>query len=253
MSYPDTTAAAFSWVDQPSGIYPNGSVADFTWVQGLRSPRIDAKSTADAVSRVTAVSVGSAMSSSLADGQTSDRTPSIEGSSFVIGTENAVGVTKGSASGMASSSAAGYGVLIVSGFANGSAQATGYGLIWLTSIGKAEGYSLADGRGIFNKDFAGRSSSSASATAYSRASAVSVGTCHGFATVGASRPISGNRNPAAPISGSGLATGRANGRASVGKKPRWRLARVVIPMTGNPPAIGTAQAKSRVSGVSDHG
>lgn len=253
MSYPDTTAATFSWVDQPADTYPKGSIADFTWVQGLRSPRIDAVSSASAVSLVTAVSVGNAAASSLADGQTSERTPSIEGTSFVIGTENAPGVTKGDANGSASAEAAGYSVFVVSGVADGTSQSIAYGLVSLTSTGQATGTSIADGRGIFNKDFAGVCGSASTALGRSAVHAVSTGTCNGVATVGTRRRANENRNQAVFFSTDGVATGRANGRSSVGKKPRWRLARVVIPMTGEPPAVGSATARSSARGVSAHG
>lgn len=255
MTYPDSTSAAFSWHDQQSEVFPDSSLAAFSWLQDRRSPRITATSTANAASLVWAVSTGSSVGTSTADGTHSDRTPEpITGSAFVIGTENAPGVTKGEAYGAATAPAIGDALFVTVGTASGVSSAFAQSLIWLTSTGTSSGSSLADGRGIFNKDFAGKCLAGSSVQGQSLVTAISTGYCFGRASVLSNyRPRARvQRAPAPTFSTDGRATGTCYGRATVGRKTKWRKVPVLIPQFGNP-AAGSVHAASRVSGVAAHG
>lgn len=258
MSYvrPSSTAAFASWVGEVAYTRPVANAAKTDWLEGeIREPLITATSSASGVSLAWAVSTGSSAGASTADATHSDRTPEpILGSAFVIGTGNAAGVTKGNAYGVATAPASGYALITATGSAFGTSSAFALSLIWLTSTGAASGSSLADGRGIFNKDFAGKCLAGSSAQGRSLVTATSTGYCFGRASVLSNyRPRARVHRPPVPtFSTDGLATGTSFGRATVGRKPKWRKVPVLIPQFGNH-AVGSIRASSRVTGVSVHG
>lgn len=258
MSYvrPSSTAAFASWVGEVAYTRPAANAAKTDWLEGeIREPLITATSSASGASLAWAVSVGSSAGTSTADGTHSERTPEpILGSAFVIGTGNAAGVTKGDAFGAATAQAVGGSIIRSTGTASGVSSAFAHSLIWLTSTGTASGSSIADGRGIFNKDFAGKCLAGSSVQGRSLVTATSTGYCFGRASVLSNyRPRARVQRPAVPtFSTDGRATGTSFGRATVGRKQKWRKVPVLIPQFGNP-AVGNIKASSRASGVSAHG
>ena len=258
MSYvrPSSTTASASWFGQEVYSRPLSTAAQATfWGPDIRVPVIVAGGVAQAASLAWAVSIGSSAGTSTADGMHSDRTPEpVLGSAFVIGTGNAAGVTKGDAYGVATAPASGYALITATGSAFGTSSAFAPSLIWLTSTGAASGSSLADGRGIFNKDFSGKCLAGSSAQGRSLVTAASTGYCFGRASVLSNyRPRAQVQRPTVPtFSTDGRATGTSFGRATVGRKPKWRKVPVLIPQFGNP-AVGNIKASSRASGVSAHG
>lgn len=258
MSYvrPSSTAAFASWAGELAYARPAANAAKTDWLEGeIREPLITATSSASGVLLAWAVATGSSTGSSTADATHSDRTPEpILGSAFVVGTENAAGATKGDAYGVATAQAVGEALVVSTGTASGVSSAFAPSLIWLTSTGAASGSSLADGRGIFNKDFAGKCSASSAVQGRSLVTATSAGSCFGRASVLSNyRPRARvQRAPTPTFSTDGRATGTSFGRATVGRKPKWRKVQVIIPQFGNP-AVGNIQASSRASGVSAHG
>lgn len=258
MSYtrPSPSAASASWSGDEGYVRPVPSQSSVDWLESeIRRPRITSTSYANAVSLVTAVSVGSANSASTADATHSDRTPDvIYGTSFVVGTGNAAGVTKGDVSSSAVVQGYGDGLAVIVGSSQGSSSAFAPSLISLISTGTSAGTSLADGRGVFNKDFAGKCSASSAAQGRSLVTATATGLCFGRSSVLSNyRPRARvQRIPVPTFSTDGRATGTSFGRATVGRRPKWRKVPVIIPQFGNP-AIGTVQGSSRVSGVPSHG
>lgn len=257
MSYtpPSSTTASASWFGQEVYSRPSRTAAQAVfWGPEIRVPVIVAGGVAQAISLAWAVSVGTSIGSATVTPETDYRSPLIEASSFVVGTQYVPWLTDGAAVGQATAQGYGDALATTTGAAAGTSSALAGGLVTLTTFGVSYGSSIADGRGIFNKDFAGRCSASSTAQGRSLVTATATGSCFGCASVLSNyRPrVRVQRPPFPTFSADGRATGTSFGRATVGRKTKWRKVPVLIPQFGNP-AAGNVQASSRASGVSAHG
>lgn len=257
MSYvrPSSTASGASWFGQDVYTRPSRTAAQVIfWGPEIRVPAIAAGGVAQATSMVWAVSVGTSNGAATVTPETDYRSPLIEASSFVVGTQYVPWLTDGTALGQATAQGYGDALTTTTGAASGTSSALAGSLVTLTAVGASYGSSLADGHGIFNKDFAGKCLASSSAQGRSLVAATSTGYCFGRASVLSNyRPRARVQRPTVPtFSTDGRATGTSFGRATVGRKPKWRKVPVLIPQFGNP-AVGNIKASSRASGVSAHG